>query len=284
MATVLLLLSGLKPAAAANYKEMAVRGGGTIVGKVVLKGPVPAPRMFRLALSPFGIYCKKISDGKGNIVLEEFNVGPEGGMQDAVVAVQEVKRGKAFHHAQGEFEATDCMFHPVDVSPADLYTTDHEGHTQHVHPLVDVIENHKPITVVNKDPIFHNAQFFQKERGNIMLNFPLPASGKPGGGILNFDPGMRIGQMICGMHEFMQTWSFVVDNPYYAKTKGDGEFVIDQLPPGTYTVVAWHPHFKPVEKKVEVTANRAVTVNFEFDSSEVKRRTYESEKGLRDVH
>jgi Carboxypeptidase regulatory-like domain len=285
--TILVALSvaiGATSSQAFAYEEAPVRNGGTITGLATLKGPIPAPRVFLLSLFPFGAYCKKISDGKGRVVLEEFTVGPEGGMRDVVVAVQDVKSGKPFTPITGRFEATDCMFHPSDVPTSELYTTDEHGHTQHIHPMVGVIENHRRITVVNKDPIFHNGQVFQRERGNIMLNFPLPVSGKPRGGVLNFDRGMKIGQMICGMHEFMQTWGFVVDNPYYAKTKNDGKFNIGQLPPGTYRVLAWHPHFKPIEKIVQVPANGMVTVDFEFDSSKIKRRTFESEKGLRMFH
>lgn len=282
----ILLIGGLVlptfPARA--YEEAPVKNGGTIKGFASLKGPIPPPRVFVLALSPFGEYCKKISDGKGRIILEEFTVGPEKGMRDVIVAVQDVKSGKHFDPITGHFEATDCMFHPSDVPISELYKTDENGHTEHIHPMVGVIENHRPISVVNKDPIFHNGQVFQRQRGNIMLNFPLPVSGKPRGGVLNFAPGMKIGQMICGMHEFMQTWGFVVDNPYYAKTKTDGKFSIDQLPPGTYKVLAWHPHFKPIEKTVIVPENGVVTVNFQFDSSTIKRRTFESEKGLRMFH
>ncbi len=268
-----------------GYQEIRVEKGGTLRGKVTLKGDIPPPKMYHLSLSPFGPFCeKKISDGRGNIALEEFTVGPGNGLMDVVVAVQGVRKGKPFPLIEAKIDATDCMFHPADVPASDLYETDAMGHTHHIHPMVTVLQNHQPIWVVNKDPIFHNGQIFQKERGNIMLNFPLPISGKPGGGILHFDPGKRISQMICGMHEFMQTWGFVVDNPYYAKTRRDGQFTIDRLPPGSYRVHAWHPQFKIAEKEIKITEGGAANLNFEFDSSTVRRRTYESEKGIRAFH
>jgi hypothetical protein len=277
-----LALMGMSPSKhLTKYKEIPVHDGGTISGRVLLKGSVPPPRMFRLSLYPFGSYCKKISDGQGNVLLEEFNVGPAGGLQDAVVAVQNVEAGKPFHLGAAKYFATDCMFHPADVPPTELYTVDKMGHAQHVHPLVSVIRNHMDISVINKDPIFHNGQVFQEERGNIMLNFPLPPSDKPRGGVLNFQRGKKIGEMICGMHEFMQTWDFVVDNPYYAKTRGGGAFRIDQLPPGTYKVIAWHPHLKPIEKEVTISGGDVVSLDFEFDSSQVKRPTFETKKGMR---
>lgn len=266
----------------AGYEEIEVHNGGTITGKVTLKGAVPPARVFKLSLYPFATFCKKISDGKGNLLLQEYNVGPDRGFQDVIIAVEHVQKGKPFAPIEAKFVSTDCMFHPADIPPDELYSMDKMGHMKHVHPLVEVLENRQAFTVVNKDPIFHNGQVFERERGNIVMNFPLPpGTDKPQGGILSLDPGKRLVEMICGMHEFMQAWGFAVDSPYYAKTKIDGKFAIDQLPPGTYEVVAWHPHFKPIEKKITVPANGSVSLDFEFDAATVHRRTFETEEGIR---
>src|SRR5262249_10852219 len=130
-------------------------------------------------------------------------------------------------------------------------------------------------------PIIHNAQFFQSERGNIILNFPLPVSTEPRGGKLHLESGKKFTELICGMHEFMKSWGFVVDNPYYAKTKKGGLFMIDNLPPVTYKISAWHPHLKIIAKEVTVQADGKVELNFEFDSSEVQRPIYESQREFR---
>jgi hypothetical protein len=266
---------------ASDYEEIAVNNGGIISGKVTLKGAVPEPRVFPVVLYPFGPFCKKVSDGQGNIRLEEFIVSPDGGMQDTIIAVQQVKRGKPFPHIKNELVAVDCMFHPADVPDSAQFIVNEAGKLRHAHPLVMALENHQPISVVNKDPIIHNGQVFQSEKGNIILNFPLPVSNELRGGILDFEPGKRISQMICGMHEFMQSWGFVVDNPYYARTKRDGGFAIDRLLPGTYKVVAWHPHIEPIEREVTVPENGNVMLNFEFDSKEVHRPIYERQEKFR---
>lgn len=264
-----------------GYEEIDISDGGAIQGKVILKGPIPEPRVFPLVLYPFGPFCKKISDGEGNVRLQEFIVGKGGELGDAVVAVQQIKKGKPFQPIQTNFEAVDCMFHPADVPDDEQYSLDSEGRLHHEHPNVTVLENHRQISMVNKDPIVHNIQVFQNEKGNIILNVPLPPHAKEAGGVLNFAEGKRISQMICGMHEFMQSWGFVVDNPYYTKTKKDGVFTIDKLPPGTYKVTAWHPHFKVVEKEITVPAKGTVSLNFEFDSKEVQRPIYETQKDRR---
>ncbi len=264
-----------------GYAEVNVSDGGTITGRVTLKGPVPPPRVFSLVLYPFGPFCKKISDGKGHVLLEEFIVDSGGGMQDTIVAVQQVNEGKPFPPIEADLVSVNCMFHPADVPDAEQFRVDVKGKLHHAHPLVEVLQNPQHISVVNKDPILHNGQVFQSEKGNIILNFPLPVSNTPRGGVVKLEPGKRITQMICGMHEFMQSWGFVVDNPYYAKTQRDGTFRVDQLPPGIYKIVAWHPHLKMIEKEITVPANGAVTIDFEFDSSQVKRPNYESQEKFR---
>lgn len=264
-----------------GYEGTPVVNGGSITGKVLLKGAVPEPRVFPLVLYPFGPFCRKISDGQGHILLEEFLVASDGGLQDAVVAVHGVTKGKAFAPIKNDYVVVDCMFHPADVGDDEQFRVGSEGRLRHEHPLVTVMQNDQPIRVVNRDPIIHNSQIFQSERGNIVLNFPLPVSTEPRGGIVHLEKGKRIAQMICGMHEFMQSWGYVVDNPYYAKTRRGGEFSIDQLPPGTYRVTAWHPHLKPIEREITIREGESIALTFEFNSREVVRPLYESQEKFR---
>ncbi len=271
------------PFSSFGYDEIAVRGGGTLTGTVRLNGPIPPPAVFRLSRSPFSRYCEKISDGKGNIVLEEYHLGPEGGMQETIVAVQQVNRGKPFTPIRASFFATDCMFHPAEVSHHEMVQSDQMGRVRHVHPLVTVFQDNQPVSVINKDPIFHNGQIFQQESGHILLNFPVAVSDRPMGGVLRFQKGKKIAQMICGMHEYMQTYGLVVDNPYYAKTKRDGQFVIDQLPEGRYQVLAWHPHFKPIIKEITVSKEESISLDFVFASKGVGPRAFEAHEGLGSV-
>ncbi len=263
------------------YEEVDVSRGGTITGRITLKGEIPEPRVFSLSLYPFGEFCKKISDGKGHVLLKDFVVGQNGGLWNAVISIRSVKKGKPFPLIQKEFVAVDCMFHPADVAAREQFFTDDTGQIHHEHPNVAIIENHQPISMINQDPIIHNIQVFQNEKGNIILNTPLPVSTRPRGGGLHFDHGKRISQMICGMHEFMQSWGFVVDNPYYVLSSKDGSYEIDQILPGEYTVSLWHPHYQIYEKKVVVPENGSVRLDFEFDASIVKRPLYESQRRFR---
>jgi len=274
------------------YETVDVSHGGLITGKVTLLGEKPSPRVFALVLYPFGPFCKKISDGEGNVRLKEFIVSKDGGLWEAVVAVKAVKQGKPYRPEVADFVATDCMFHPADVADSEMFSVDSEGQMRHEHPNVAILHNHQKMNMVNRDPIIHNIQVFQNEKGNIILNTPLPPAEKikpgvkpvayePRGGVLHYRRGRRISQMICGMHEFMQSWGFVVNNPYYAKTAKDGSFTIEGLLPGTYTVGFWHPQFKVYEKEVTVQANKATKVDFQFNADLVRRPEYEKQKQFR---
>ncbi|MHB8481389.1 MAG: carboxypeptidase-like regulatory domain-containing protein [Nitrospiria bacterium] len=282
MALVLLwVFVFFNPVASFGYETVDVTNGGSVRGKVTLKGPIPSPRVFPVGIYPFSYFCKKISDGGNNVLLDEFFVGADGGMKDAIVTVQNVQKGKPFPDLKASMIAVDCMFHPGEASESEYNVVQPDKTIHHEHPLVTVLENHESISLINKDPIIHNMQVFQNEKGNIILNTPLPVSNEPRGGILNFEKGNKIIHMICGMHEFMQSWAYVIDNPYYTNTKKDGDFLIDKLPPGTYKVVVWHPHLKPISREVTISANQSTEVNFEFNSSDVRRPIYESQDSFR---
>jgi hypothetical protein len=263
------------PLCSYGYDTVEAKEGGTLSGIVTLRGAVPPPVVFRLGMSPFSRFCEKISDGKGHVVLKEYNVSPDGAMQDAIVAIQDVKSGKLFAPVNASFFATDCMFHPQVSSHHEMYQSNEQGHVHHVHPLVTVFQDRRRISVVNQDPIPHNGQLFQQETGHVLLNFPIAGTEKSWGGIPRFENGKKFVQMICGMHEYMQTYGMVVDNPYYDQTKKDGLFQIEEIPEGTYRVMAWHPHFKPIVKEIVVSKGASLSLNFEFESESVKTRIFE---------
>ncbi len=57
----------------------------------------------------------------------------------------------------------------------------------------------------------------------------------------------------CDLHPWMRAWVVVADHPFYTVTTDRGEFILDNLPPGTYTVQVWQETLGTVTKEVTVS-------------------------------
>ena len=241
------------------YQEIEVKNGGTIQGKATLIGKMPFPRIYHLILFPNIDMCAEIdTDDEMNRVLDDFKVSPDGGLKDVVVTIQHVDAGKPFNKEPINIVAENCKFLP-DVS---------------------IIRQGETFKVDNLDAVMHNSQVYQKERGKILLNIPIPAE-EVSDGKITFKKHYKIMQMICGMHEFMQTWGYRVQNPYYSQTKIDGNFKIDNIPPGEYKLTAWHYFMKKQTQKIKIAAGETVDLSFVFNADKVVRPFYETMKSGR---
>ena len=247
----------------AGYQEMEVKNGGTIQGKAILTGNMPPPRVYHLILFPNVDMCAEVdTDESGeNRVLDDFKVSKGGGMKDVLISLEHVDAGKPFANEPLVIESENCKFTP-DVNP---------------------IRQNETFKVDNQDAVMHNSQVYQKERGKILLNIPIPAE-EISEGKIHFQSQFKIMQMICGMHEFMQTWGYRVQNPYYSQTKIDGVYKIDNIPPGDYVVKAWHYLMKVQSKKIHVSENSVIDLDFAFDGAEVIRPLYETIQSGRIKH
>ncbi len=65
----------------------------------------------------------------------------------------------------------------------------------------------------------------------------------------------------CNVHAEMSAFVAVFDNPYFAVTLKDGNFKIDNIPPGNYTIKTWHERFEPVTQEVRVETGKITDVN-----------------------
>lgn len=241
------------------YQEMEVTNGGTIQGKTSLAGQMPTPRIYHLILFPNIDMCAEVdTDDEMNRVLEDFKISPDGGLKDVVITLDHVDAGKPFNKEPINILSENCKFFPD----------------------VNLIRQGESFKVDNQDAVMHNSQVYQKERGKILLNIPIPAE-EVSEGKVQFRKHYKIMQMICGMHEFMQTWGYRVQNPYYAKTPLDGSFKIDSIPPGEYTVTAWHYLMKKQTRKIKIAAGETIDLNFVFKAGKVERPFYETIKSGR---
>lgn len=258
VAGALLLLLG-QAASSPAYEEIAVTGGGRVTGRVVLNGPPPPSRIFHLVFSPDIDFCSRVSDGKGNRLLKEFSVSDAGGLQDTIVAVVGVERGKPFS-----------------------YTPRLEVNTCRISPFVMPVRNGQPMTIVNQDPVVHDIQAYTLKDDYTFAMFDkrmVPES------VAQKEVRLRKGHYLfrtqCGVHDFMQSWGIAVGNPYFAVTDADGRYTISDLPPGEYDIIAWHPLMKVRAGHITVTAGGSATQDFQFDAGEVKIPLHDLESHYR---
>ena len=241
------------------YQEINVQSGGTIKGVAKMTGKMPFPRVYHLILFPNIDMCAEVdTDSEMNRVLDDFKVSPDGGLKDVVIALEHVDAGKPFNKEPINILSENCKFFPD----------------------VNLIRQGETFKVDNVDAVMHNSQVYQKERGKILLNIPIPAEEVSEGKVV-FKKKYKIMQMICGMHEFMQTWGYRVQNPYYFKTDDQGNFNIDDIPPGEYIVNAWHYLMKPQKRKIKIAEGETIDLSFEFNADRVERPFYETIKSGR---
>lgn len=241
------------------YQEINVQNGGTIKGVAKMTGKMPFPRVYHLILFPNIDMCAEVdTDSEMNRVLDDFKVTPDGGLKDVVIALEHVEAGKPFNKESINILSENCKFFPD----------------------VNLIRQGETFKVDNVDAVMHNSQVYQKERGKILLNIPIPAE-EVSEGKITFKKKYKIMQMICGMHEFMQTWGYRVQNPYYFKTGDGGTFNISDIPPGEYIVNAWHYLMKPQKRKIKIAAGETIDLSFEFNANRVERPFYETIKSGR---
>jgi hypothetical protein len=218
------------PLRAPAYEVVAVSDGGTIRGKVVYNGAVSTKR----------IVPTKDREVCGAIREEpEVAVGADKGVLDAVVYLKKVEKGKPWPKPAGppELVNTGCIFAP------------------HVMAL-PVGSN---LTIVNADPVMHNTHSFLGKA--TVFNIALPIKGQRVERPLKKEGVVRVE---CDAHGWMLAWIYVADSPYHAVTQKDGAFSIPDVPPGSYTLAAWHEYTGEVEVPVAVKAKESVQVSIEI--------------------
>ena len=69
----------------------------------------------------------------------------------------------------------------------------------------------------------------------------------------------------CDVHGWMRAYVGVLDHPFFAVTGPDGTFSLKGLPPGTYTVEAWHETLGTQTQTVTIGDMESKDVAFAFE-------------------
>jgi plastocyanin len=113
-------------------------------------------------------------------------------------------------------------------------------------PHVLTIDQGTLVDFPNNDTTYHNVFSLSKTR-----KFDLGRYARGKSKSIRFDRAGVV-RIFCDIHSHMSAFVLVFSHPYYAKAEVDGRYRIDSVPPGTYTVAAWH--------EGEVRETKTVTV------------------------
>jgi plastocyanin len=136
----------------------------------------------------------------------------------------------------------------------------------HYKPHVLGVVVNEPITITNSDPTTHNIHFTPKSN-------PDWNQSQPNGAAPLTHKLARAEVLVpvkCNQHPWMKSYVGVTKHPFFAVSAEDGSFTIKGVPPGKYTVVAWHEGgANGTEKPMEVTvpAKGAATADFSFGAT-----------------
>jgi plastocyanin len=208
---------------------------GTISGQVHFDGPVPERTV--LQLSGWSECATQHPEGNpraGDVLVNN------GKLQNAVVYVKEGLGDRVF------------------AVPTEPITIDQKGCV--FSPRIATVRVGQPLHFVNSDPMAHNVRGLTKVAR--AWNFSLGVKGATR--TITVDkPEVMIG-LKCDIHPWMRAYIGAFDHPYFAVTGADGQFMLKDLPPGEYTIEAWHERFGTRSQKVVLGAKETKNIGFTF--------------------
>jgi hypothetical protein len=216
-------------------QKVNAAGEGKITGTVKLDGTAPHMKGIDMGKDPFCSKAHATDPGK----METYVVGADGGLANVVLYISEGLSNPTTATTEPVFDQKNCMYTPhvlaLDTDQKFKVTTSDQT-THNIHPLPN------PMT------------------GNIPWNQSQPPGAAP------VEKSWKAAEVIpvqCNIHPWMHGWFVVVKGPY-ATTDDSGNYTINNVPPGNYTVTAWHEPDETQTQKVTVAAGGTGTANFTF--------------------
>lgn len=212
----------------AEYREIEVRDGGSIRGKITYNGRPPSPHKISVTRDSKVCGTSRADDS--------LIVAADGGVKNVVVYLSDVAAGKTM----------DRDLKPVLDQKECNYV-----------PRLQVVPLNSTLLIKSSDLILHNVHSFLN--GSTVINVAVP----PQRGLVLGRKLDRAGgqQLKCDVHGFMRGGIFVADNPYFAVTAEDGTFAILDVPPGTYTLNTWHESAGSLAEPVAVAPGASANFN-----------------------
>jgi hypothetical protein len=207
-------------------------GGGSISGKVTYEGTPAKQRTIDMSQEPS---CAK--QYATPVTTESVVTGPNNALENVVVYI-----------------SAGAPDEPAPSQPAVL--------TQkgcRYAPHVTVLQVNQELEIVNEDQTFHNIHPLPKN--NREWNKSQPPGAPP---VEDKYARPEFIPVKCNIHPWMNGTLAVLKNSHYAVTSVQGDFKLPNLPPGNYTISAWHESYGEQTQEMTITAGESKTLNFVF--------------------
>ena len=148
--------------------------------------------------------------------------------------------------------------------PAEAAKLDQKG--CHYVPHVLALQVNQTLNVLNSDPTAHNVNVDAKQ------NEKFNQGQSPGAAPITkqFKRAETVIPVKCNQHPWMRAYVGVLQHPFFAVTDENGKFEIKNVPPGTYTLVAWHEKYQQgLTQSVTVGAGAPASSNFSFTEQQL---------------
>ena len=206
---------------------------GRISGRILFAGTAPAATPVDVAADPA---CAR----EGSGLLAEDVVVKSGGLANVFVYVKDGLRDYSF----------ETPTEPVKV----------DQQRCRYQPHVFGAQTGQPIEVSNSDPTLHNVHAAASiNRG---FNYGQPVQGMKN--TSSFDSAEVMVRFKCNVHPWMTAYAGILDHPYFAVTADGGAFELKNVPPGTYTIEAWHEKLGTQTQQVTVADDEHRELSFTF--------------------
>lgn len=228
-----------RPSAAAPAgAKVDAATAGSITGTVTLEGKPPALRPINMSAEP---YCQKAHSSP--VYPQDIVAGEKGALANVVIYVKDDLGKYSFDRPATPvvLDQRGCMYDPHIIclmAGQKLEVRNDDQTTHNIHPMPKDNREWNKSQAPGADPI--EDTFARAE-----LSIPVK----------------------CNIHPWMKSYVFVFKNPYYAVTSKSGTFELKGLPPGTYTIEAWHEKFGSTEQQVTLGPKESKAISFSFKAA-----------------
>lgn len=207
-------------------------GSGTITGKITYEGTPAKQKPIDMSKEPS---CA--SQHPTPITTETVVTGPGNTLENVVVYISAGAPDDAAPSAPVNFDQKGCQYVP--------------------HMLA--FQTNQELKISNDDQTSHNIHPLAK------INQEWNKSQPPGTPpiIAKYDKAEMI-HVKCNIHPWMSGTFAVLKNSHYSVSDKDGNFKLPNLPPGKYTITAWHEPDQEMTQDVEISGSETKTVSFVF--------------------